>query len=904
MSIKIKALVPLAACLALGCTQSTPESHLANAEKALDDGQIQVAIIELKSALELKATDNQIRFKLAQALFESGDLAGAEKELLRLIDTEIDQYTVQGTLGFALYYQAKFKDVILLADDLGDKAQTPLKIAELISTLKVGLPSELLSRMLQRQAQKDELELVEILAQIKQYQVSKPLAGLKSLSLPSFYNVFLSQTKAQLMAKTGDVANAASIVQELTNKWSSVGLLAVNNIEFLIAKDELQIAENSLKPWLKNDRRSPLFDLLMAEVQIRKGSFEEGLLSAENALHSGLKSFDAYLLAGLAASELGKWEAAYSHLTKAHNARPDDRTASRLLARAQLELGYHEEAVKLLQAIDVKDISDINFVIGASAFLDGSGQQEKALQLISSSLQKTPSADALLVQQLALQQGKNNFDADITLKRLEASNADPTAIAFFKVQSALGKEDYDSAMAIADTFKSTDATQSYLLTAIVELAKGNHDSASRLAEQLLQEDVQNAAAMQIAMQAEYQLANFTKAVEYAKRLVELNQTSSALDNLVYLLDESPEHDVISTLERLSTVQASPMLYQLGLVKAHAMKLDYGKAVQIGERKPEVVRLLPKLVWVNLLIGANEQDSAEKAIRDWIYNEPNSLEARLVAINFYQSRQEIEKAKEVVLSSEKLFPDESGFRVAHFELLLSSGNTEQAKAKLNTLRQAELPLWHLAYYRGQLAFIERDYALAEKEMLTAYQEVKSFGIAVIVARIKSAQNNALDGVEILKDALASVPVRNERPYHIAAEYALASGYHKIAIDIYNDLLSRWPDSAVAYNNKANAQIKRKEWGLALESAKQAIALGRTSSHLDTYGWVLFNLKQFENSLRALEEAYSLNSSSEEIALHLAMSYQKLGQKGKAKALKLRFFKDISRFRQSWETIKIN
>tara|TARA_Y100000310_G_scaffold344816_1_gene459711 strand:- start:7944 stop:10658 length:2715 start_codon:yes stop_codon:yes gene_type:complete len=904
MSITVKTLVPLAACLVLGCTKSTPESHLANAEKAFDEGQVQVAVIELKSALELNTTDNQIRFKLAQALFESGDLAGAEKELLRLIDTEIDQYAVQGILGFALYYQAKFEDVILLADDLGDKAQTPLKIAELISTLKAGLPSDLLSRMLQREAQKDELSLVEILMQIKQYQVSKPLAALESLSLPSFYDVFLSQTKAQLIAKTGDVDKAASIVQKLTNKWPSVGLLALNNVEFLIAKDELVKAENLLHLWLKNNRRSPLFDLLMAEVQVRKGNFEEGLLSAENALHSGLKSFDAYLLAGLAASELGKWEAAYSHLTKAYSARPDDRTASRLLARAQLELGYHEEAFKLLQAIDVKDISDINFVLGASAFLDGSGQQEKALQLISSSLQKTPNANALLVQQFALQQGNNNLEADITLKRLEASNADPTAIAFFKVQSAIGKEDYDGAMAIAHAFKSTDATQSYLLTATVELAKGNHDSASRLAEQVLQEDARNAAAMQIAMQAEYQLANFSKAIEHAKQLVELSQTSSAVDNLVYLLDESPEHGVIATLERLSTVQASPVLYHLGLVKAHAIRLEYGKAVQIGERKPEVVRLLPTLVWVNLLIGANKEDEAEKAIRDWIYNEPDSLEARLVAINFYQTRQEIEKAKEVVLSSEKLFPDESRFSVAHFELLLSSGNTEQAKAKLNTLRQADLPLWHLAYYKGQLAFIERDYALAEKEMLTAYQEVKRFGIAVIVARIKAARNSALDGVEILKDALASIPVRNERPYHITAEYALASGYHTIAIDIYNDLLSRWPDSAVAYNNKANVLMKAKEWGLALEAAKQAIALERTSSYLDTYGWVLFNLKQFENSLTALEEAHSLDSSSEEIALHLAMSYQKSGQKSEAKALKLRFFKDSSRFRHSWETIKVN
>ena len=901
MSIKIKMFVPLVACLVLGCTKSTPETHLANAEKALDEGQLQVAVIELKSALELKTTDNQIRFKLAQALFESGDLAGAEKELRRLVGTEIDQYEVQGTLGFALYYQAKFEDVMLLTDELGETTQVSLKVAEFISTLKAGLPAELLSRRLQRQAQGDELVLAEILEQIRQYQVSKPLAALENLSLPSFYNVFLSQTKAQLMAKTGDVENAASIVQELTNKWPSVGLLAVNNIEFLIAKDELEKAENSLQPWLKNNRRSPIFDLLMAEVQVRLGNFDEGLLSAENALHSGLKTFDAYLLAGLAASELGKWEAAYNHLTKAYSARPDNRTASRLLARTQLELGYHDEAVKLLQANDINDISDLNFVVGASVFLDGSGQQEKALQLISSSLQETPKADALLIQQLALQLDNNDPDADITLKRLEASNADPTAIAYFKVQNAIGKEDYDNALAIAEGFKSTDAIQSYLLSATVELAKSNYDSATRLAEQVLQEDLQNTAAMQIAMHAEYQLANFTKAVERATQLVELNQTSSAVDNLVYLLDESPEHDVIATLERLSTVQASSLLYHLGLLKAHALQFSYIKAVQIGERKPEVVSLLPTLVWVNLLIGANKQDDAEKAIRDWIYNEPNNIEARLVAINFYQTRQEIEKAKEVVLSSEKLFPDESRFNVAHFELLLRSGNTEQAKAKLNTLRNAELPLWHLAYYKGQLALIERDYALAEKEMLTAYQEAKSFGVAVIVARIKSARNNALDGVEILKDALANTPAPNDRPYHITAEYALASGYYTSAVDIYNDLLSRWPDSAVAYNNKANALIKAKEWELALEAAQHAIALERTSSHLDTYGWILFNLKQFEYSLIALEEAYNLNSSSEEIALHLAIAYQELGQQDKAKALKTRFLNSSSKFIQAWERI---
>ena len=83
--------------LAAGCAKKTSDEHFQAAQQFLNEKNVQSAVIELKSAIQLNPENGKYRLLLAEIAMSIGDVATADKEyekaiadMNRSIDTNIE----------------------------------------------------------------------------------------------------------------------------------------------------------------------------------------------------------------------------------------------------------------------------------------------------------------------------------------------------------------------------------------------------------------------------------------------------------------------------------------------------------------------------------------------------------------------------------------------------------------------------------------------------------------------------------------------------------------------------------------------------------------------------------------------------------------------------------------------
>lgn len=106
--------------------------------------------------------------------------------------------------------------------------------------------------------------------------------------------------------------------------------------------------------------------------------------------------------------------------------------------------------------------------------------------------------------------------------------------------------------------------------------------------------------------------------------------------------------------------------------------------------------------------------------------------------------------------------------------------------------------------------------------------------------------------------------------IKAESLSAMGKSADAFQVYDDILKEEYDNALVLNNYAYLlSIQNERLDQALKMVKRALELDpENGSYLDTYGWVLYQLKQYKEAAVQLKKAYQLNPESAEVINHYA------------------------------------
>jgi len=239
-------------------------------------------------------------------------------------------------------------------------------------------------------------------------------------------------------------------------------------------------------------------------------------------------------------------------------------------------------------------------------------------------------------------------------------------------------------------------------------------------------------------------------------------------------------------------------------------------------------------------------------------------------------------------------------LAEFKLVLEKDpNNYQARylasaclARLNKLEEAmagyqKIPRDSLYYLDARInyAYLLSRVGRAGDSLVELDLLARDFPDEIEVLRAKSSvlteMGHTTEAEETLGKARKIKPDDEDLMYSLAILYE-KTGRWKLAVEIMDQRLQKNPDDLDALNfigytlSDHDAELERAE-----KLLKRAVELRPGSGHIvDSYGWALFHLKQYDQALEYLMRALELEPSEAVIAEHIGDVYSAKGQKAKA------------------------
>ncbi len=183
-------------------------------------------------------------------------------------------------------------------------------------------------------------------------------------------------------------------------------------------------------------------------------------------------------------------------------------------------------------------------------------------------------------------------------------------------------------------------------------------------------------------------------------------------------------------------------------------------------------------------------------------------------------------------------------------------------------------------------------LMRKEIRTAREIVRkakerfpvmTVRLQLLDGEVFSRSGEFKKAVAVLEKAIRSKKIRRDKELYLQAGSTLGFCYEKLglgdkSIHLYERILIFDPGNIVMMNNLAYLLALRGEELLrARDLAIKAVAAEPSNAgYLDTLGWVLFRMGEYEKALESLEKAVALDSREVEILDHLTEVYEKLGK----------------------------
>ncbi len=192
------------------------------------------------------------------------------------------------------------------------------------------------------------------------------------------------------------------------------------------------------------------------------------------------------------------------------------------------------------------------------------------------------------------------------------------------------------------------------------------------------------------------------------------------------------------------------------------------------------------------------------------------------------------------------------------------------------------------------------ALIKKEFLLAAEALhkakirfpaKNFRLKVLEGELFFQTGKLKKAAFLLEKVVQSKMAQKEKNLYLQACSTLALcydtlGFREKSVHLYEIILGLEPDNVVMMNNLAYVlAVQGKELQRAKGLALKVVAREPSNAgYLDTLGWVLFRMGEYEEARKVLEKAAELDPREAEIADHLGKVYEQLGNREKAFEMK--------------------
>ena len=855
--------------------------------------------VQLKNALQLNPRYLPGQVLLGKTQLSLGKSIDAEKSLKSAIQLGVDRSEVIHLLGQAYFDQGKFQNVIEL-DPSGLSSKTRIDILTLRAYAQIELDnfqeaSRAVDAMQLVNAQTPGIPTALATIALRQNKLdeAKKQADIAVARAPRDAKAW--NLRGTILHAMGDAKGAIADYAQSIKLEPSFNEPRLARAALLLDQDRDSEAVEALDQLYAQSKKDSRVNYLRAVYYSKienaskaREALQETTRSIDAMTNEALARFPQYLLiGGLAHNSLQNHEKAQQYLQQflavspnhagarkvlaallvanrnflkaiatlepIQKTSPNDPYTLSLLATANMGLGQHEAATRLMeQAVATNsEAPQIRASLGFSML--GGGNVENGISQLRQAFKSDPTQTpaGITIAILEMKRGQPKAALEIATQLVERQPKNPLlqnllgAVKAATNNRAGSRVAYEKAIQLDPTY---DAPR--LNLARLDLAEGKYDAARAQLQEILKRDEKQTQALFELARVENAAGRRDEAVRHLEKIRALSPRNmdAAIGLMDFYIARKNLEKVIQLIKEMEPQTAGKFTGLAALGRGYLALAEKNKAIATFDRMTE----------------AAGNDPAK-------HNEIASYQ--LAANNLTGARQSLTKALSIT----------PGYLAAEAQLIsldLTQGDIATAEQRLRGLRTRSPDDIETYRLQGDVAMAKKSYA----EAISAYQsahakQAQTESLVRLTQAFQQNGNNA-KALELLA-AWVKTYAKDETAIKALGEAQLRANNLKAARLSYENVLKLNPNDLTALNNLAYLLVKDKDPS-ALVIAEKAYRLAPEDASInDTLGWALLSSGKPDKALHYLREARLRNPKSGEIRYHLASALAQLGKRDEAR-----------------------
>ena len=864
----------------------------AHAQMLMDNGDLQGAVVELRSFVRLNPQNVTAHFRLGQVELRLGDPVAAEKELKQARDMGFDARSVNALLAQAYMAQNKYKELLreFLPQGLPPEQASALLILRSAAQLATGdnaaaQTSAAEAERLMPQSVDAQLNSARIALALHDLSGAETKVGRALAINPRSGEALL--LKGQLQNLRGDRVGAIRTFGEAIAAAPNLLAARLERANVLVASNEDAKAREDVEAVLKVAPNAALAVYLKGVILARAKDYAaaDAELTRLRALISQFPR--GYYFLALVKYNLGQGEQAAdaaSHYL-AHN--PNEPDAIKLSASIEMADRRYANAIQILsKAIDlgVADASILDLLGQAYAL---NGQPVQAAQTLERAAALAPDNVGILTRLAAVRlSAGDSAGATNALEHSLEIAPTRTAAAEALVSAALSLGDIDKALlALAQVKKQEgDSEAAGNLAGMIKMAQVDLAGATAVLTDTLKRFPQSAQT-RVNLARLLAIQNKPKdAEQLLNEVLEREPANAAALNAVIpiLQAEGQPQRAVALAEAAHGAEPLNPAITIGLANLLVNANETKKALELVDanlkERSTNVQLLATRARLQLILG--QPDAARGDYRQILDLEPGNLAVRLNLAGLLLSANDSDGAKTLITDGLRTLPGNADLLRSYLEITLRAQGPDVALAAADRLAAdpANQPAGRLL--KGDA------YVLAGRlaDAITAYQAEQrsdpSSALALRIAAARSAAGQPDQAAQGLREWLATDPTDADAAQALAALDLAAHRFYDAEAHL-QVVLNKRPNDASALNNLAWIYQQRND-PQARAMAQKAYMISPSPQVADTLGWILTTGGDAANGLALLRQAAAQLGDMPTVRYHLAVALKDTGQPQEALA----------------------
>jgi putative PEP-CTERM system TPR-repeat lipoprotein len=893
MRLALLTLVVPALVVACGVGAPGVDDLIALAKEEQAAGRHRAAVIQLTNVLQKNREHAEALYLLGIEYHRAGDFRSAARLLQRALDLRYDPTRVVPPLCKSLLAMGDFQRALDQTQiDAGGDIRTQAQLVTLRGLASIGLGhtregADLLARALEIQPELADALLGQArLAEAEgNFEAAARLLERAIAAAPRDIDAWMMKGDLQHYLKQDGALATYRKVVELDPENISARL---NVVSIHLEASDLDAARQELAQAQALAPTDPMAKYMEGLIEFRGGNYLAAQAALQQALKDAPDHAPSILLAGMTAYALGSYATAQTHLIRAVKRAPANVDLRKLLALSFARGGNPRRALDELASVRAERPDDVGVLGLSGEFALQNGDPPMARDFFERAVKAAPASAAARIGlaqsrmawgetdraladlEAAVRLDRGNFQADVLLvlshlqrKRFDQARKAATLLEQKQPVNPLTHNLMGAAyLGMGDVANARSAferalehqptyTPAAINLAQLDLKDNNPRGARRRLEAVLEKDGNNVQA-----------------------LLTLAELSSAI--------RASAKEQTDWLER--AVKAGPGMAQPKVMLAR--KLAQGGesrraldlALQAQAVDPGSAEVLDLVGSLELAVGNSRNGLT--AFEKLVALQPKSAVAQYRLGTAQAANGNNAGAANSFRQAIALQPGHVGAQSALASLELRAGRHPEAMQLARQLQKqaARSPIGYLL--EGDVLMTEKKFAPAAKAYEAGYEIEK---IGELAIRLHGAYTEAgkpdVAEARLAKWLMVAPDDVTARLY--LADVRLKKGMHRDAIEQYEWLQRKVPESVTVLNNLAWAYHRVKD-ARALPTAERAYKLQPDNAAvIDTLGWILVEEGNASRGVELLQAAVAATPDAPERRWHLAQGWFRAGERSKAR-----------------------